>query len=304
MKKNKNSYLSPIKLISKDSAYFPKNLYKLPDCPEILFVLGNEKILNHFSLSMIGTRTSSKLGNEIAQELSSKLSSEGITIVSGMASGIDTHAHIGASLDSKKTYGTTIAIVACGFEHIFTQKNTYLIEKIIKSGGAIISEYFPDTPPQPFSFLKRNRLVAAISEALIVVEAPLKSGALNTAQSALKLNKPVFAIPWSINLSKGEGCNNLLKNNAHVLTDYTQILSFFHISSKVNVTVSQLTNTTQAMSHTTNIPTEFKKLYHYISQNHPTTKDSIYSHFSSENIATINSKLILMELQNLIIVRR
>ena len=299
MKINKN-----IKLISKDSKFFPKNLYNLSDCPDVLFVLGNEKILNNFSISIIGTRNSSKLGNEIAFDLANKLAYNNITIVSGMASGIDTQAHTGALSNPGFLANTTIAIIACGFNHIFTSKNKSLIDKIIQNNGAIISEYFPDSPPQNFSFLRRNRLIAAISEALIVIEAPLKSGALNTAQTAKKLSKPVFVIPWNINIIKGQGCNNLLKDSAHILTDYTQILSFFNIPDKYVNAVNSLNNSNHETPQIINIPKEFIKLYDYISQNSPITKNNIYSNFQEETIATINSKLILMELQNIIIAKR
>ena len=208
-----------IEIISKESEFFPKNLFILPDCPDILFVIGNKHILNSLSVSIIGTRNSSSLGNEIAYNFSKELSANNIIIVSGMATGIDTKAHLG---------GTSIAIIGCGFNHIFKPKNIDIINSILDSGGGIISEFFPDTPPQKFTFLNRNRLVAALSNATIVIEAPLKSGALNTADTAYILKKPIFAVPWNLNLKRGEGCNNLIASKATILLSTKQILDFFN----------------------------------------------------------------------------
>lgn len=306
--KNKNLDLEKfkIKLIFKKSLQFPKQLYNLADCPEMLFVLGNEQILNSFSISIVGTRNSSILGNNIALNLSKNLSNNNIVIVSGLASGIDTQAHLGVlSSNNPKT----IAIIACGFNHLLANsKNIKLVKEILNNNGAIISEYFPDTPPQKFSFLKRNRLIAAISDITIVIEAPLKSGALNTAKIALSLNKKVFAIPWNIDTFRGEGCNTLIQNGAQLLTNHTQILTFFNLtnstlsvpkpSSKNKSIIPLVTNSNKI------IPKEFTSLYKYISKYEPISKENIYTYFSNENIADINSKLLLMELENIILLKR
>jgi len=267
----------------------------LKDCPEILFVLGNEKILNYFSISIVGTRNSSKEGNHIAFDIATNLAKEKIIIISGLANGIDTSAHLGAISNGK-----TIAIIACGFQFISSKQFT-ILNQILLTGGAIISEYFPDAPPQTFSFLKRNRLIAAISKALIVIEAPEKSGALNTAKIAMQLTRPVFAIPWSITTFRGVGSNKLLENGAHILTNFTQVLTFFSVS---NSTSSPLLSNNVGLKPQKKteekIANEFKPLHQYIKQNQPILKEKIYSHFLKESIASLNSKLILMELNNLI----
>ena len=139
--------------------------------------------------------------------------------------GIDTNAHLG-TFDN----GKTIAIIACGFNYLFESQNEKIVKEILKNNGTIISEYFPDTPPQAFTFLRRNRLIATISNATVVIEAPIKSGSLNTAQTALKYNKKVFAIPWNINYIRGEGCNFLIQNKVSLLTNYKQILMYLNIS--------------------------------------------------------------------------
>lgn len=290
-----------VKLITKKSPYFPKKLCDLPDCPEILFVLGNEKILNKFSISIVGTRNSSAAGNNITLDLSKNLSDNNIIIISGLASGIDTQAHLGAlSSNNPKT----IAIIACGFNHLLSNsKNIKLIKNILNNNGAIITEYFPDTPPQKFSFLKRNRLIAVISDATIVIQAPLKSGALNTAKTALAFGKNVFAIPWNIDTFRGEGCNNLIQNGAHLLTNYTQILKYFNLTNSCHP-FKMFSQTPSKKSYKQKIPKEFLNLYKCISKNEPITKENIYTYFPNEHIANINSKLLLMELENLISLNR
>lgn len=299
--KNKNisSKKLNIKILAKHSPEFPKNLLALSDCPEILFVLGNEKILNSLSISIVGTRNSSALGNNLALNTAKNLSNNNVIIVSGLASGIDTNAHLG-SLSSNNPQ--TIAIIACGFNHIFSSsKNMHLINDILNNNGTILSEYFPDTPPQKFSFLKRNRLIAAISNATIVVEAPIKSGALNTAQISKSLNKPIFAYPWNIDTFRGEGCNNLIQHGAQLLTNYTQVLNCFNLSSCTSQTSSAPPSYNLSKP---NIPQQFNNLYKYIQKYQPVSKENIYEHFSNEKIADINSKLLMMELENLILFRR
>lgn len=260
----------------------------------------------------------------IAYQISKNLASNNIVIVSGLASGIDTAAHQGTI-----NTGKTIAIIASGFNYI-TSKSITLLNQILESGGAIISEYFPDVPPQTFSFLKRNRLIASISKALIVVEAPEKSGVLNTAKTAMKLNRPIFVTPWSITSFRGVGSNKLLENGAKILTDYTQILKYFlsrdfnlnliltnnenfNYTLKQNYYLSNLKNNFDSsnnflikansnivISKKISISSEFKELYRYIQKNSPVSNEEIYSHFIKESISVLNSKLTLMELKNLI----
>ena len=304
MKNHHFNNIYNIKIIPKHSNYCPKQLYNLYDCPEILFVLGNEKILNSFSVAIVGTRNSSLLGNTIANNISKKLSENGIIIVSGLASGIDTEAHKGTF-----STGKTIAIVACGFNYLLHSSKSNLIKEILNNDGAIITEYFPDISPQKFSFLKRNRLVAALSSALIVVEAPLKSGALNTAKNAITLKKPLFVVPWNLDTYKGAGCNNLLENGAIILTNHKQILNYFYPKTNILFTqdkkyLNSKVSTEQKTKIPLNIPKDQIKLYNYIKTNQPVSKIDICTKFSTENISKINSNLTLLEIENLIILNR
>lgn len=297
IQKNFYSIISsyPMKLISKSSPFFPIALNNLTDCPDILFIIGNEKILNQFSIAMVGTRNSSEEGNRISFEFAKNLAQQNIIVVSGLANGIDTHSHLGAI-----SSGKTIAILAYGFQYIPSQKLS-LLNEILASGGAVISEYFPDTPPQKFFFLRRNRLIAAISKALIVIQAPEKSGALNTAQIAMQLKKPVFAIPWSINTFRGIGSNNLLQNGAYFLTNVAQVLDYFNISSPISLEAHSEKLTLKKKTVPTYISDDFKKIYQFILQHISVSKEQIFEQFYHETIADLNAKLLIMELNHWII---
>ena len=205
-----------IEEIEYESEYFPEGFKKLKNCPLKIHVCGNKELLKETCISIVGTRYSSQFGNELSFKISSELSTE-FTIVSGMATGIDQSAHKG-SLEGKKT----IAIIAGGFESTISSHNYKIAKDILDSGGLILTEYENNIPPQNFTFLNRNRLIAAISLATIVIEAPIKSGAMSTAKHALLLSKPLYAVPWNLNYSKGAGCLELILNGALPLINSKQ----------------------------------------------------------------------------------
>lgn len=183
-----------IKYIKRGEKNFPKKLEQLHDCPDILYVLGNEKILNDFSIGIVGARKCSRSGKELARNISKQLTRCNINIISGLAIGIDAASHEGC-LDEE---GKTIAVLGGGVNKIYPKENIELYEKIIKKGGAIISEQLPNEPPTSICLHNRNRIIAALSDGLVVIEAREKSGSLVTAKYAKKLNKKIFAIPGNI----------------------------------------------------------------------------------------------------------
>lgn len=152
---------------------------------------GNKEILNSKSISIIGSRACSEEGRKIARIFARDISYQNLTIVSGMAVGIDTAAHIG-TLDAG---GHTIAVLGCGFKNIFPPQNTQLFHRIIKNGGAVISEYSPNTPAKSQFFLERNRIVSGLSIGILVIEAAYRSGTSVTAAIAKRQNKKVFCVP-------------------------------------------------------------------------------------------------------------
>ncbi len=191
--------MKKIEKIKLDSKYYPELLKQIGDAPELLYVEGNEEILESNCISIIGSRSCSDEGIRLAKKFAYDLASQNITIVSGMAVGIDTAAHIGA-LESG---GKTIAVLGCGFKHIFPKENIGLFHKIIENGGVIISEYFPDEYASSNKFLERNRIVSGLSLGTLVIEAAFRSGTSVTASLAKKQGRKVFCIPHEMDNMHG-----------------------------------------------------------------------------------------------------
>ena len=184
---------------------------------------GNISLLNNNIISIIGSRKCTENGKALSYKFSYELSQYGITIASGLAVGIDTFAHLG-SFNQK---GKTIAVLGCGFNHIFPKENMNLYKKILDNDGLIVSEYPPDTKHQPKYFLERNRIVSGLSLGILVVEAQYRSGTSVTASLANLQGRKVFSIPHEIWNSNGVGTNKLIKNGAIAVTDTDDILLEF-----------------------------------------------------------------------------
>lgn len=214
-----------IKTISRDHAGFPKMLAEIPSPPEVLYCLGDADLEKNPSVAIVGTRRATRYGLEVAQTLARDLSMAGLTVVSGLALGIDSRAHLGALEGG----GKTIAVLGSGVENIHPLQNKRLAERIISSGGAVISEFPPLYPPDKWTFPQRNRIVAGLSRAVIVVEAPEKSGALITARMALDYNRDVGAVPGEINSLNSYGTNMLLKTGAALIRSADDVLEMLGI---------------------------------------------------------------------------
>lgn len=180
-----------MKIIKISDKEYPKKLLNISNPPQQLYIMGNLANLENFGLAIIGCRECSEYGKKIAKSLSFKLSKKGITIISGMAKGIDGYAHIGCMVSG----GKTIAVLGSGFNHIYPKENIELFKEIIKTGGTIITEYAPDTKPLGSNFPLRNRIISGLSDGIIVIEARKQSGTLITVDYALEQGKEIFAIP-------------------------------------------------------------------------------------------------------------
>lgn len=214
-----------MKILKKEDENFPKSLKDLEDCPDILYVCGNEKILNDFSIAVIGARRCTLEGRIIAQNITRELASNRINIISGLASGIDGVAHK-SCIDAK---GKTIAVLGSGVYNSCPKENRKLYDEIINNGGAIISEYFPDETPNKAKFHKRNRIIAALAKAVVVIEAKEKSGSFVTVQYAKKLNKEVFVVPGGVNDLNYAGSNMLLSQGEKCVITGKEILKYYSI---------------------------------------------------------------------------
>lgn len=212
--------MNEIKEISILDENYPELLKQIYDPPKCLYVMGNLEILNTPSLAIVGCRETTEYGKKAATYFAYNLAKQGITIVSGLAKGVDSFSHIGAL----QAEGKTIAVLGSGLDIIYPKENNQLAKKIIEKGGAIISEYPLGTRPLQEHFPARNRIISGISQAVLVVEAKEKSGSLITADFAMEQGKEVYAVPGNINSLNSIGTNNLIKDGAIPVSNYSDII--------------------------------------------------------------------------------
>ncbi len=212
-----------VRLLTVDSPDYPKDLKEIYDYPVALYVRGAELDLNDYlCISMVGTRKCTKYGSKVAEILASDMAEEGALIISGMADGIDTHSHLGAL----KAGAPTVAILGCGVNNPYPLKNAGLMKRIMEK-GMVISEYPFNSEPKQWHFPERNRIIAGLSKATVVVEGEEKSGSLITASYASEFNRDVFAVPGNIDSMMSKGTNNLIKNGAYATVCAEDVLSHY-----------------------------------------------------------------------------
>lgn len=210
-----------IKTISIEDKEYPKFLKEIPESPKTLYFRG--KILpTENCFAIVGTRCCSDYGRQVASEIGEALAESGLTIISGLAEGIDTHAHLSAVKREKRT----IAVLGTGLDEksIYPQTNLKLVKKILETGGCLISEYPPGTRGSKFTFPKRNRIISGMSLGVLVVEAKRKSGSLITAMWAKRQGKKVFAVPGHVHSLNSKGCHYLIKKGAILVENANDIL--------------------------------------------------------------------------------
>ena len=201
-----------------DEAY-PRALLDIPDPPLLLYVKGALTLLQRPALAIVGARSSSAHGEANAEAFARHLASQGFTIVSGLAAGIDTAAHrgaLGCSTAGEAQGASTIAVIGTGIDRIYPSSNAALAREIAAC-GAIVSEFALGTPPLPHNFPRRNRIIAGLSQGVLVVEAALNSGSLITARLATETGREVFAIPGSIHSPLARGCHRLIRDGAKLV---------------------------------------------------------------------------------------
>lgn len=197
-----------------DSEY-PEQLRHIYQPPLILFARGNVDLLQREIVTIVGSRMATDYSYQVIERLAPGLIKKKIVIASGLAKGVDSMAHRAAL----KNHGETIAVVGNGLNHYYPLQNHTLQEEIINK-GLILSEYLPDTPPRPFRFPQRNRILAGLSKSVIVTEAKEKSGSLITANLALQENRDVYAVPGPITSVLSEGPNKLIEAGANPVVDF------------------------------------------------------------------------------------
>ncbi len=217
-----------IKVAVLADEFYPPLLKEIYNPPQLIYYKGELSKDSELNLAVVGSRKFTSYGQMAVEKIISELANNNLTIVSGLALGIDSLAH-DATL---KINGRTIAVLGSGLDrqNIYPFSNRYLAEKIINSGGALISEFSPGTPPLKHHFPQRNRLISGISLGVLVIEAGEKSGALITANFALEQNREVFAVPGNIFSQVSAGTNNLIKKGAHVVINASDILESFNLA--------------------------------------------------------------------------
>lgn len=223
-----------VRILTFDDDEYPDNLKQIDDAPPLLYVLGRSDILNsELSLAIVGSRNASINGRKTASRIAYDLTNYGVTIISGMARGIDSAAHKGA-MYAQQQKGTTIAVLGTGVDVPYPKENSALYEQILQN-GAIVSEFPLGTLPQATNFPRRNRIVSALSKGTLIVEAATNSGSLITARLALEQGKDIFAIPGAPNDERASGPNKLIKEGAVLVENAEDILSVLSSSCQKKI---------------------------------------------------------------------
>lgn len=210
-----------IEIISINDKRYPERLREIYDPPLVIYAKGDIRNLNNINtIGMVGGRLCSEYGKKVALELSEFLSNKEINIISGLAKGIDTYAHTGCLKGKAKT----IAVLGSGFKELYPKENMKLAKEIIKNGGLIISEYPLDEKPNKINFPARNRIISALSNKIVVIEAKKNSGSIITVEYALEQGKDIYVVPGNIDSDISKGSNELIKDGANILTKYEDLI--------------------------------------------------------------------------------
>ena len=207
---------------------FPSILNHIYNPPAILFMRGNRALLDKRlnRIALVGARSCSLYGRNVARMLGKELGKYSTIIVSGGARGIDTHGHEG--LLTSQGYG--IVVMGCGLDIVYPRENTKLFDRILQNNGLLVSEYPPGTPPSAKHFPARNRIISCLSRGVIVVEAKASSGSLITADMAVSEGRDVFVVPCNLLDHTADGNKFLMRNGAFVLTGYEDIVKEYHLT--------------------------------------------------------------------------
>lgn len=271
-----------MRIIDIDDSEYPQKLKELEkNIPKRLYCLGKTNLLNKLCCAVVGSRKASGYGKWAAYNSGKKLAENGIVTVSGMAYGCDAAAHEGA-LDAG---GDTIAVLGCGLDICYPSQNRQLRERIIKN-GLLVSEYPLGTKPLSYHFPNRNRIISGLSKMVIVAEASLSSGSLITAEFALEQNREVAVFPGNITNIGCMGGNKLIQEGAYMIVSFNDLLENLGISE-----ISDIQN-----SVTTE---EERSVIELLRKEGALSLDQIAS-LMSENIATVNSLVSIMEIKGML----
>jgi DNA processing protein len=214
-----------IQVLTWEDEAYPSRLKEIDQPPPILYLRGELTTEDSWAVAVVGTRRVTAYGRQVTEELASYLAQNGVTVVSGLARGVDSIAHQAAL----KAGGRTLAVMGNGVDRIYPPEHRALAEQILAS-GALLSDYAPGTPPESANFPPRNRLISGLSLAVVVVEAGETSGALITAQFAVDQGREVFAVPGNILAPQSKGTNRLIQQGAHPLLSARDVLEALNLT--------------------------------------------------------------------------
>ncbi|MCK5416350.1 DNA-processing protein DprA [Candidatus Parcubacteria bacterium] len=276
-----------IGIITLEDDNYPALLKEIYDPPHLLYYKGKIEQDNNINIAVVGSRKYSHYGEQAVEKIVGDLARNNITIVSGLALGIDALAHR-ATINNN---GRTIAVLGTGIDakSIYPKMNKFLSDQIIESGGLILSEFPIETPPEKYNFPKRNRIISGLCLGTLLIEAAEKSGTLITARTALEQNREVFAIPGSIFSQTSKGTNQFIKEGAKIVTSADEIIETFDIEK-----IESQIKTKQQIQTTIEEEMILKLLNH-----EPTHIDEI-THDSKLPAPQVSSTLIIMEMKGLI----
>ena len=225
-----------IKIITYMSENYPQQFLNYPENPLILYCRGDLSLLNSVCVAVVGTRKPTIYGKQVTEKLSKELAASGVTIVSGLAEGIDSIAHTSALAVG----GKTIAVMGSGFNDIYPKRN-FELEKQIEKTGLVISEYAPNVGPASWHYPVRNRIIAGLSKAVLITEASLKSGTMHTRDYALDYGIDIFAVPGEITSFASSGTNNIIKScQSAMVTSAEDILKGLNVLNQYKPVVKNL----------------------------------------------------------------
>ena len=296
----KNTNIINIKKEDKD---YPESLSKIKNPPKELYAMGNIELLNKKEIiAIVGSRNCTEYGRKHAYLFSNEMAKQGITIISGMAIGIDSSAHLGA-VEEK---GKTIAVLGGGLNDIYPKENEWLFYKILQNGGCIITEKSPEEKTNTSDFPRRNRIISGLSKGVLVVEAKGVSGSGITARYAKEQEKEVFCIPSNIDSVNGNGTNILIQKGATLVTNPKQIIDKINVGARLCPCPDKrksripIYNNVEAgpVSAKKNIPKQYKPIYEILKQKSMYTNE--ISKILHINLPEVNSLITMMELEGFI----
>lgn len=278
-----------IKIRIEDNKY-PEQLKKINNPPKQLYLKGNIKLLNTPGIAIIGSRECTKYGEKMAKKFAKELSLYGLTIISGMARGIDSFTHIGCMEGT----GNTIAVLPSGLNNIYPKENKKLFDEIIENNGLIITEYEENEEADSKKFLERNRIVSGLAIGTLVVEGGYRSGTSVTARLTKKQEKNIFCIPSNLENKKGITPNKLIKEGAFLVTEVEDI------TSKYPELKLKKKSTKKLKKESNSVNKEYEEIYNCL-DNETVIHINEISKKLNLSINEVSYKLMMLELEDKIV---